>query len=416
VTTVLYEEEGCTSNAAFVMRGNATIDASGTGALVLTGNITHELDCERTLTLTGSNQGNNELSGAIQSGGGGTSVFKTGVGLWRLSGNSGYTGRLSVLDGTLVMGTSVGSSGESPFGAEDSPEPIIGNSAAGATGTALLLVAAGNSIERGFSVAALDGGGANQVVVLGATGTGSGQIGTNSASIRLNRPAITLQAADTATAVFVGNWRDGSGNANPTVAYTIGTLGNAGVVVLESVLSGSATSVNIVNGTARLQVSIDDGINSATPVTIGSGLGAAIFDINGQSQTLSDIAFVVGSGSITSGTLRLTGTVAATGTGHTISSAVALDAAVTFSGSGELTISGVVSGSESLTYSGDGTLTLSGANTYTGGTTINYGTATAGSLTAFGTGSITVNAGGTLNKGGFALANSITNNGGTVIN
>ncbi len=33
-----------------------------------------------------------------------------------------------------------------------------------------------------------------------------------------------------------------------------------------------------------------------------------------------------------------------------------------------------------------------------------------------GTGAIVVNAGGTLNKNGYALANTITNNGGTVIN
>lgn len=62
-----------------------------------------------------------------------------------------------------------------------------------------------------------------------------------------------------------------------------------------------------------------------------------------------------------------------------------------------------------------GTLTLSGDNDYSSGTVINGGEAIAGSLTAFGTGSITVNAGGILNKNGFNITNNIINNGGTIL-
>lgn len=51
-----------------------------------------------------------------------------------------------------------------------------------------------------------------------------------------------------------------------------------------------------------------------------------------------------------------------------------------------------------------------------GGTTINGGTLTAGHVSAFGTGAITVNAGATLNRNGFAISNTIVNNGGSVIN
>jgi autotransporter-associated beta strand protein len=76
--------------------------------------------------------------------------------------------------------------------------------------------------------------------------------------------------------------------------------------------------------------------------------------------------------------------------------------------------SGVISGAGSLVKTTSGTLTLSGANTFSGGTTINGGAMTAGNADAFGTGAITVNAGGTLNKNGFTLPNTITNNGGTV--
>lgn len=389
VTTVLYEEGGCTSNAAFVMRGDATIDASGTGALLLTGNISQENSCERTLTLTGSNQDNNELSGVIQSGGGGTSVFKTGAGLWRLSGASEYSGQLRVLDGTLVLAVAVTTSGGSPFGdANTSQDPEV----------EATLLAEGVSVERPFSVPASG----QQTVVIGNTGSGTSVF---SGAISLGR-SVTLQSSTGGIARFTF-LLDTAGTG---VEITIGSAGNAGTVALQTTLASSFAAVTVVNGTALLE-GANNRINSATPVTVGS----ATLDLNSLSQTLSDLTFSVGSGSITGGTLRLTGTVATTGTGHTISSAVALDAAVTFSGSGELTISGVVSGSESLTYSGTGTLILSGANTYTGGTTINAGTAIAGNLAAFGTGGITVNAGGTLNKGGFLLENSITNNGGIII-
>ncbi|WP_429322576.1 autotransporter-associated beta strand repeat-containing protein [Paraburkholderia sp. GAS448] len=83
------------------------------------------------------------------------------------------------------------------------------------------------------------------------------------------------------------------------------------------------------------------------------------------------------------------------------------------------TFSGVLQNSAagaslSLIKDGSGTQTLSGSNPYQGGTTINGGTLRAGNVAAFGTGPITVNAGGTLAKNGFAITNPILNNGGTV--
>lgn len=76
-----------------------------------------------------------------------------------------------------------------------------------------------------------------------------------------------------------------------------------------------------------------------------------------------------------------------------------------------------VTGAGTFFKAGAVTLVLSGTgNTYTGGTVINGGTLRAGNATCFGTGTIAINAGATLDRAGFTITNSIFNNGGTIIN
>jgi autotransporter-associated beta strand protein len=410
-TTLIYDGPGCTSGAAFEISGPATIDASGTGALVLNGTFSAPKDCDQTLKLTGTSQHGNQIASSIP--GSGLKVEKTGNGLWRLSAASGYSGQLRILEGTLVVASSVASSGPSPFGQGlDALLPQLGSSAESGTAALLFDASAGAvDISRGFSVAA----GSGQVAVIGATGAGTSTI--NAVAVRLGR-SVTLQAASIATAVFRPTWVDSSGvmtATSPAVAFTIGSSGNAGVVVLETYLPDATTAVNVVNGTARLGVS--QVILYTTPVSIGQ----ATLDLDGNEQSLSSLTFTTASGTITGGLLAFYADAGAasasiSGSGNVISSDVALDSSLAISGAGSLLISGVVSGSNAITKTGTGTVRLSGTNTYSGTTTINGGTMKAENLAAFGTGGIVVNAGGTLDKGGFALTNTITNNGGTVLN
>jgi autotransporter-associated beta strand protein len=101
--------------------GGATIDASGSAALSFTNSSSLGLKSitavgslastagVRTLTLTGSNTGNNTLASQINDNGGATALVKTGLGKWVITGTNGYTGNTSVTGGgTLVFSSSLG--------------------------------------------------------------------------------------------------------------------------------------------------------------------------------------------------------------------------------------------------------------------------------------------------------------------
>ncbi|MEI7443273.1 MAG: hypothetical protein WCK28_00145 [Burkholderiales bacterium] len=81
------------------------------------------------------------------------------------------------------------------------------------------------------------------------------------------------------------------------------------------------------------------------------------------------------------------------------------------------TLAGVLTGTGLLTKVNAGEITISNAgNTgWSGGLTINGGAVRVGSATALGTGTVTLNSGTTLYLQGFTPANTIVNNGGTVV-
>lgn len=414
-TTLLYTGAGLTSSAAISMYRDSSIETHGSGPLVLTGNITPVASCVETLTLTGSSTAANEIAGVIGILGSNPSVHKTGTGVWRITGNCTYYGPLRVLNGTLIV-DSVAETGGSPFGGDANILPFVGDPMA-TDGVAALLVEAG-MIRRGLMV---ESGGGSQVVVLGGYGAGLSRFSSVGVAIHLGRD-VTLQASTGGTIEFANAWLDSAEGTSPAVNFTIGSVGNEGTVVFANSVPASITSVTVVAGT--LAINNNNRMARQIPLILGSATSSVTFDLRDFSQHLADISFVGPGSEITStatGQLRLENfggavSIDVDGTGHEISARVSVEGATTITGDGELLISGVISGSSAVTMDGSGTVTLSGNNTYTGTTTINSGTMKADSLTAFGTGDIVVNAGGTLDKNGYALANTITNNGGTVIN
>ena len=242
VTTLLYTGPGHTSNATIVMRGDATIDASGTDPLILTTPITHAGNCARTLTLTGTNAEDNEIAGAISDASMTytTTVVKRGTGLWVLSGANTFTEPVQVKQGTLVAGRDAfGSSGA--FGAASVQEVLVGDTASGIGGTARLFIDGGFSTDKVISVQSSSG---NQTVVLGGRGSGTVDFQND---VRLGR-AVTLVADSGSTTFFGGFIKNAAGTGDPTVDITFGMPGYTGEVRMVRTLNTSGT-VSFLYGT-----------------------------------------------------------------------------------------------------------------------------------------------------------------------
>jgi autotransporter-associated beta strand protein len=419
--------------------GGGVIEANGSGALGISAAITGTGVGAKTLTLGGTSTAANSIGVIPDASGGAMSVNKTGPGLWRLTGNSSYTGRLTVLDGTVVVAANVGTNtnitGSSPFGSATGEAflPVVGDTTA-VSGTAALLLAPGVEVYRGFSVAS----GGPQVVVLGGTGSGYSLFGLT-ATLRIGRD-VTLQAGTSGTVEFQGPWQNTAGGGSQPITFNVGSANNAGAVVFNSALPALTGGVNVRRGTLRLDYKdLTDGngpISFGTPVTLGGNAAGGTLNLNGIPQPLGSLSFDgVGSSVIGSGTLVLfkSGSGAAvnvSGTGHVLSASTALDDPATFTvnAGGRLLVSGPIAtgsgGDRSLTKTGPGTLELGAANTFSGPTIISQGTLALGAAGSFANSStITVGDAGssgavldlTGNSGGFTLgAGQTLEGGGTV--
>jgi autotransporter-associated beta strand protein len=117
-------------------------------------------------------------------------------------------------------------------------------------------------------------------------------------------------------------------------------------------------------------------------LTVGSGLGAATFDLEGSNQTVSSLS----DGGVTTGVI----TNLNSGTTHTL----------TVAGSANNTFGGTIQGNLNLAVATTGTLTLSGASSYTGSTTLSGGTLKSGATNALSTTTHLTVSGGTFNLEG----------------
>lgn len=108
-TTLQYTGTGHSSNRVIGMQGTTgslTLDADGTGALVLTGGVRFEMAGNKTLVLRGSSDAStiDNAIGGLTELGGVLTLNKTDGNTWVVNGGNNYTGATQVDNGTLKIG------------------------------------------------------------------------------------------------------------------------------------------------------------------------------------------------------------------------------------------------------------------------------------------------------------------------
>lgn len=258
------------------------------------------------------------------------------------------------------------------------------------------------------------------------SGTGDGQ-GTISSLINIVGTNNLINWGDSKgyiQALRLPNGMKGNGTVaignNPNqdfhVVYINGSMsGFSGTIKTRSTISSFALDIESVDGwgtgaTLLMEGGSSVGVNYAGQFQTRNGTGATkvASDINTPTNKLN-----VTGGTFSTSYNLIIGSLAGTG------------GAINIAGTGKILTAGklnldescasVIKGAGGMGKDGTGNMTLSGNNTYSGGTNIIAGSLTAAHINAFGTGTITINAGATLNKNGYAITNTIINNGGTII-
>jgi len=308
----------------------------------------------------GGNNASTVYSGTL---GGSGSINKTGSGVLTLSGSNTYTGVTTISAGTLALGGSgaLAGGGNITFGG----------------GT--LQFSASNT--RDYSAKIVKSTGAisldtnNQSVTFASSLNSSNSNGLTKNGLG----TLTLTASNSyggtttvAGGILVGT---NTGTSNALFAFGSGPI----------VISNGASIQLKANGSGSSQT-----IVASNNVTLSGTTG---IDVNRSSANSSN-TFALGTLAIGAGLLNVTG-----GNTYALSfGATTLSGAVTFNPTtANLTLGAIgENGSSSLTKTGAGNLTLTGSNSYTGTTTVNAGilfatnTATNNALSAFGSGSIVI--------------------------
>ena len=227
--TLIYTGSGDTSDRVIDLAGTdtygATIQNDGSGALHFTAAANTasgdaSLGGNKTLTLQGSNTGENSISGTIVDAPDSetTSVTKSGDGKWVLSGTSTFTGSMAVQAGTLSV-------------------PTVNNSAAnGPLGKSSSAVTLGSSSKTG--TLQYTGGGtptSSKPFTMATSGTGAFQIDSGTLTLTgLLNGSGALTKTGTGTLVFL----------TTTETYSGATTVSAGKLLVNSATaSGSAVTV-----------------------------------------------------------------------------------------------------------------------------------------------------------------------------
>ncbi len=430
--TLLYTGSGASLDRLFtISTAGATIDSSGSGALVFTGTgpLGYLGNAPRSLILTGTEADDNTLAANIADNGGATTLTKNGAGKWVLTGTNTYSGVTTIANGVLQIGAS-GASGSlgsgsvvnnaslrfNRTGALTVSSGISGSGSVTNDGTGTVVLAGNNSYLGGTTINT----GTLQIGAGGGTGTLdiNGGVVNNGTLIFNSTAAFTLNGVISGTGQLI---KQGSGLlkllGNNT--FTGGTtVAAGGVLQICSGNQGSFASPVITNNGTLLFVRQDN--NAFT--NAGNIIGTGSVTKEANNDNFGDVTFT-GTNTYTGGTFIRAGaiilgdgTTAGAGsiTGNvTFGNSSISDVAaktLTFNRPEDYTFSGNIIGAVtnvgtgagqvasqnagSVVKNGPGVLTFTGTNSYPAGTTINFGTlqvGNGGTSGSIGTGTVTDN-------------------------
>lgn len=409
-TILRYEGSGHSTNRTFTLTGtNVSIDASGSGTLTLTGNIS---GTNRSLILSGTGSG---LCTSILGLGSGT-LTKTETGSWKLSGANTYTGTTTISGGILLAGASVAISAAGPFG-NASSAIVLGNAATTSNGWSPTLL-----IDGAFTIA-------RTITIANQATSGTYTIGGNtdnnatfSGAITFNQDFTVTQVANTSSnALSITGGMTGAQATNKTI-----TINNIGAVFQTGlpITAGTGTTKIVKNNTGAFTlgivnnftggVTLNDGtlnINNAGALGTIAGTfiinGGAIQNVTPDPVTTLDYPMEWNANFIFSGIQSL----------HLGNGVVDMstDITITTNNSGiALTVGGTINeATHSLTKAGIGTLNFVSQTITLNHVTINAGTLTSTSGTMNVAGVFTNNATFAANSGTVLMSSassSIVNN------
>ncbi|MCX6857324.1 MAG: autotransporter-associated beta strand repeat-containing protein [Verrucomicrobia bacterium] len=288
--TLQYTGPTVSTNRLFSLQASSTIDASGTGAVNFNnaGSMGFNSNtAAKTLTLTGTNTDANTLASIIGDNTGATSLTKSGIGTWALSGANTFTGATTISGGTLRLANTAAVSASNLVA-------IGGNTLHLATNAAFSS-SVPLSMQVGTLVSDRATAGAGLTHVFGAATIGNG---TNNF---IAGPNVTSGAA----AIQFGNVSNNNGSTatpglNPTTANLI--------------ITGDVTLGTSNTGTANLTLGGTGSVNSiAGIIENGTRTSGNVIKSGSSTWTLSGLSATAasnynGSTTIDEGTLRITTT------------------------------------------------------------------------------------------------------------
>jgi len=408
--TLTYTGAGDTTNRTLDLSGSATINANGGGALVFANNLTVSGTAVKSLTLSGTNTGNNEIRGIIADYTATvlakTSLFKTGSGTWIISGANTYTGGTLISDGILKTGSNNTITGGA-ITINKGTLDLNGYTNAMSTTAGTLNLGSATPASIGATANIVDTVGTGKLILgagvtynAGTTGNNNGQA-LISANVDLGSATriFTIGDSDQATVDMLI-----SGVISGTAAAGVGiTKTGAGVLGLSN--ANTYTGVTTINN-GTIQYGANNAIASGTTLIVSATNAGttATLDLHGFSGSVGALNLGGSGGTSTSvnqvltssGTLTITSiSVASTGnptTSALISGNVDLNGAqriINVSDSTgadvDLNMNAVLSGTgaSGISKAGAGTMLLSQAVTYAGNNQITQGTIRFGVDNAF---------------------------------